>query len=49
MVRNEFENATVGSTLVMECLNQFYSNYDEEGRLLSKYGQIEYNYNDLYT
>lgn len=25
-----------------EALTQFYSNYDEEGRLLSKHGQVEY-------
>jgi ubiquinone/menaquinone biosynthesis C-methylase UbiE len=24
------------------CLEQYYSNYDEEGRLLSKHGQVEY-------
>lgn len=26
----------------IEALTQFYSNYDEEGRLLSKHGQVEY-------
>lgn len=26
----------------LEALTQFYSNYDEEGRLLSKHGQVEY-------
>ena len=26
----------------LEILTQFYSNYDEEGRLLSKHGQVEY-------
>ena len=26
----------------VEALNEFYSNYDEEGRLLSKHGQVEY-------
>jgi ubiquinone/menaquinone biosynthesis C-methylase UbiE len=24
------------------CINSYYSNYDEEGRLLSKHGQVEY-------
>lgn len=27
---------------ILEMLTQFYSNYDEEGRLLSKHGQVEY-------
>ena len=26
----------------MNYLEQYYSNYDEEGRLLSKHGQVEY-------
>lgn len=27
---------------IIQALTQFYSNYDEEGRLLSKHGQVEY-------
>ena len=27
---------------VFQTLTNFYSNYDEEGRLLSKHGQVEY-------
>ncbi len=27
---------------IQETLSQFYSNYDEEGRLLSRHGQVEY-------
>lgn len=26
----------------LQALTQFYSNYDEEGRLLSKHGQVEF-------
>ena len=26
----------------MDYLNEYYTNYDEEGRLLSRHGQVEY-------
>ena len=38
----EHENKALEQTETMEFLNQYYSNYDEEGRLLSKHGQVEF-------
>ena len=32
----------MGSMEAFDYLNAYYSNYDEEGRLLSKHGQVEY-------
>ena len=26
----------------MNCLEEYYNSYDEEGRLLSRHGQVEY-------
>lgn len=28
----------------MNYLEEYYNNYDEEGRLLSKHGQVEYHF-----
>jgi hypothetical protein len=30
------------ASLAFDCLNRYYSDYDEDARLLSKHGQVEF-------
>ena len=37
-----FEEKELGGEQIMSFLEDYYNNYDEEGRLLSRHGQVEY-------